>query len=70
MQNSEFKNWCDEQGRLRVDSTLRLVDVPNVFCAGDMTDIPVLINLSSTTSQTDLIPVTTLIPTLRMGAVI
>lgn len=41
LQKSEFKNWCDDKGRLKVDRHLRLVDIPNVFCAGDMTDIPV-----------------------------
>ncbi|KAG0623664.1 hypothetical protein M758_3G192200 [Ceratodon purpureus] len=39
LKNSEFKGWLDNTGHLRVDKSMRLVDIPNVFCAGDMTDI-------------------------------
>ena len=41
LKNSEFKGWLDNTGHLRVDKSMRLVDIPNVFCAGDMTDIKV-----------------------------
>lgn len=41
LQNSEFKNWLNESGCLKVDGTLRLTDIPNVFAAGDITNIPV-----------------------------
>jgi NADH dehydrogenase FAD-containing subunit len=50
LKNSEFKSWLDNNGRLRVDSTLRLVGIPNVFCAGDLTDIPVRTSLHFVTT--------------------
>lgn len=41
IQSSIFSNWLDDNGRLKVDSNMRLVNSPNVFCAGDLTNIQV-----------------------------
>lgn len=41
LQNTELQQWLDDKGHLKVDATMRLQRLPNIFAAGDMTDIKV-----------------------------